>query len=66
MPIVNGLSAAAQIKQIYIDAQTDISGSTLIRPLIVFLSQHNFEEMKSLTYESEQCDLFFPKPLSSR
>ena len=37
-----------------------------MRPLIVFLSQLDFDQMQYLLYESEQADVFLAKPLSMK
>ena len=40
------------------------TGIKVIRPLIVFLTQMNYEKMKPLIYENEQADIVLSKPLS--
>ena len=43
MPVVNGLQAAAKIKELFENAERDKGGNKIIRPLIVFLSQLNYD-----------------------
>ena len=64
MPIITGLQAAAKIKELYENVGRDKGGSKIIRPLIVFLSQLDYGRMLAFTYENEQADIFFPKPIS--
>ena len=65
MPVVNGLQACSQIKDLIMKQQEKPdTGIKVIRPLIVFLTQMNYEKMKPLIYENEQADIVLSKPLS--
>ena len=37
-----------------------------MRPIIIFLTQLDFDHMRQLLYEEEEADIFLPKPLSSK
>ena len=59
MPILNGLDTLKLVKERYA-AQNE---KKLVRPMLCFLSQHIYTNMKNFIVPEEQPDCYIEKPL---
>ena len=66
MPVLNGLQAAEKIRALYKTGNENLSGSKLMPPVIVFLTQLDFDHMRQLMYLNEEADIFLAKPLTTK
>ena len=76
MPILNGLQVLLKVKEKFeltekklaeIESTEDQPASTsklrVVRPLIAYLSQNDYGQMKMFCQPDEQADVFLAKPL---
>ena len=59
MPIMNGLEALKQIKEQY----ANINKDKLVRPMICYLTQLNYANMRNFISPEEEPDCYLEKPL---